>query len=143
MRILFTPPSEDEFKQLFLSSLLRKGGGLDDISIFQPKGIPYRRGSGVLSFISGVAKKILPFIWKAAKPSAKEFGSNVVRDVLNKKPLRQSLKKNGLKAVRKTGVRLIRGSGKVQKKRRNVVKKKKKKNKTAGQSNYISNIFDQ
>ena len=143
MRILFTPPSEDEFKQLFLSSPLRKGGGLDDISIFQPKGIPYRRGSGVLSFISGVAKKILPFIWKAAKPSAKEFGSNVVRDVLNKKPLRQSLKKNGLKAVRKTGVRLIRGSGKVQKKRRNVVKKKKKKNKTAGQSNYISNIFDQ
>ena len=143
MRILFTPPSENEFKQLFLSSPLRKGGGLDDISIFQPKGIPYRRGSGVLSFISGVAKKILPFIWKAAKPSAKEFGSNVVRDVLNKKPLRQSLKKNGLKAVRKTGVRLIRGSGKVQKKRRNVVKKKKKKNKTAGQSNYISNIFDQ
>ena len=141
MRILFTPPSENEFKQLFLSSPLRKGGGLDDISIFQPKGIPYRRGSGVLSFISGVAKKILPFIWKAAKPSAKEFGSNVVRDVLNKKPLRQSLKKNGLKAVRKTGVRLIRGSGKVQKKRRNMVKKKK--NKTAGQSNYISNIFDQ
>ena len=141
MRILFTPPSENEFKQLFLSSPLRKGGGLDDISIFQPKGIPYRRGSGVLSFISGVAKKILPFIWKAAKPSAKEFGSNVVRDVLNKKPLRHSLKKNGLKAVRKTGVRLIRGSGKVQKKRRNMVKKKK--NKTAGQSNYISNIFDQ
>ena len=129
MRILFTPPSENEFKQLFLSSPLRKGGGLDDISIFQPKGIPYRRGSGVLSFISGVAKKILPFIWKAAKPSAKEFGSNVVRDVLNKKPLRQSLKKNGLKAVRKTGVRLIRGSGKVQKKRRNVVKKKKKNTK--------------
>ena len=139
MRILFTPPSENEFKQLFLSSPLRKGGGLEDTAIFQPKGIPYRCGSGVLSFISGVAKKILPFIWKTAKPAAKEFGSNVDRDVLNKKALRRSLKKNGLKAVRKTGVRLIRGSGKVQKKRRNVVKKKMKK--TAGLSNYISNIF--
>ena len=143
MRILFTPPSEDEFKHLFLSSPLRKGGGLEDISVFQPKGIPHRRGSGILSFISGVAKKILPFLMKAAKPAAKEFGSSVVRDVLNKKPIRRSLKKNGLKALKKTGMRLIRGSGKVtktKKRRRTVKNNKKKKKNTRGK--YKRCIFD-
>ena len=74
MRIIFSPPSENDFKQLFLSSPLRKGGGLDDINIYQPRGIAHRRGSGILSFISGVAKRVLPFIIKAAKPSVKEFG---------------------------------------------------------------------
>ena len=88
MRVTFTPPSENDFKQLFLSSPLRKGAGLEDISIFQPKGIPYRRGSGLLSVISGVAKKILPFLMRMAKPATKEFGHSVVRDVICKKPIR-------------------------------------------------------
>ena len=127
MRITFTPPSESEFKQLFLSSPLKKGGGLDDINIFQPRGIPHRRGSGILSMLSGVAKKVLPFLIRAAKPAAREFGSSIVRDVIKKKPLRQSLKKNGIKALKKTGVRLIRGSGKIKKRRRKINKKMKKK----------------
>ena len=122
MRIAFTPPTEGEFKQLFLSEPLRKGGGLQDISIFAPKGLAHRRGSGVLSFISGVAKRILPFLIKAAKPAAKEFGSSLVKDVIRgKKPLRKVLKKNGLKALKKTGLRLINGAGK------NIKKKKRKR----------------
>ena len=113
MCIAFTPPTESEFKQLFLSSPLRKGGGLEDISIFTPKGLPYRRGAGVLSFISGVAKRILPFLFKAAKPAAQEFGASVIKDVIRgKQPIHKSLKKNGLKAIKKTGLRLIRGPGK-------------------------------
>ena len=132
MRIAFTPPSESEFKQVFLSpSILKKGAGLEDISVFTPKGIPYRRGSGILSFISGVAKRILPFIIKAAKPAAKEFGSSVVKDVIRgKQPIRKSLKKNGIKAIKKTGIRLIKGSG------RNIKKSKSKKRR------YIRDIFD-
>ena len=35
MRITFIPPSENEFKLLFTSSPLHKGGGLDAINIFQ------------------------------------------------------------------------------------------------------------
>ena len=131
MRVTFTPPSENEFKQLFLASPLKKGGGLEDINVFQPRGIPYRRGSGIFSILSGVAKRVLPFLIKATKPAAREFGSSVVKDILKKKPLRQSLKKNGIKALKKTGVRLVRGTGKVRKKRKNRHPK-----------NYKSCIFD-
>ena len=74
MRITFIPLSEDEFKLLSTSSPLHKGGGLDDINIFQPKQTflmqRSRRGGGILSFL---AKRVLPFIFKAAKPSAKTF----------------------------------------------------------------------
>ena len=141
MRVTFTPPSETEFKQLFLSSPLKKGGGLEDINIFQPRGIPHRRGSGIFSILTGVAKKVLPFLMKAAKPATREFGSSVVRDVLKKKSLRQSLKKNGIKALKKTGMRIVRGSGKVKKKKmRN--KNKKKKKRTSHSKGYKSCIFD-
>ena len=132
MRVAFIPPSENEFKHLFISAPLRKGGGLEDIAIFQPRGLANRRGSGILSFISGVAKRVLPFLIKAAKPAAREFGSAVVSGVINgKRPLRKSLKKNGIKAIKKTGLRLIRGSGKI--------KKKKKKKSTCG---YKRDIFE-
>ena len=140
MRVTFVPPSESEFKHLFLSSPLKKGGGLEDINIFRPQGIPHRRGSGIFSVISGVAKKILPFLMKAAKPAAQEFGSSVVRDVLRKKkPLRQSLKKNGLKALKKTGMRLVRGSGKIKKKKKTVPKNNSNNKKSKG---YKSCIFN-
>ena len=120
MRIVFIPPSENDFKHLFLSNPLRKGGGLEDINIFQPS-LGYRKGSGILSFISGVAKKVLPFLVKAAKPSVKEFGSAMVKDVIETRtPLQKSLKNNGINALKQTGMRLIRGTGRVD------VKKKKK-----------------
>ena len=140
MRIAFTPPTENEFKQLFLSSPLRKGGGLDDISVFQPKGLAYRRGSGILSFISGVAKRVLPFIIKAVKPTAKEFGSAVIKDVIaGDKPIRNSLKRNGVKALKQTGLRLIRGSGGVNKRLEGSGGKKKTKKRN---SRYKRDIFD-
>lgn len=145
MRITFVPPTENEFKQLFLATPLTKGGGLEDITIFHPKGVPYRRGAGILSFISGVAKRILPFIFKAAKPAAREFGSSVIKDVMEgKQPIRQSLKKNGIKALKQTGLRLIRGSGKIVKKKKNVPKNKKKRRrrkKGKGKCPYKSDIF--
>ena len=120
MRISFIPPSEYEFKVLFSSSPLHKGSGLDDISIFQPKRLHHsvgnRRGAGIFSFI---AKRVLPFIFKAAKPAAKQFVSSVVKDTIKgKKPLKQSLKKHGIKALKDTGLNLLSGSGKIMKKRR-------------------------
>ena len=138
MRIPFTPPSEYEFKVLFSSTPLHKGSGLDDISIFQPKrlhrSVGNRRGAGIFSFI---AKRVLPFIFKAAKPAAKQFVSSVVKDTIKvkgKKPLKQSLKKHGIKALKDTGLNLLSGSGKIMKKRR----KRRRKYKGRITSKYLT-----
>ena len=146
MRIAFIPPSETEFKSLFLSTPLRKGGGLDDINIYQPKYLPtnnrYRRGGGIFSFL---AKRVLPVIFRAAKPSAKVFAKSVMADALSgKKPLKKAIKEHGIKALKDTGLRLITGSGKIGKKYRknrklkSLIKKKKKKTSTG----YKRDIFD-
>ena len=112
MRISFIPPSEHDFKVLFSSTPLHKGGGLDNISVFQPRRSTHargnRRGGGIFSFI---AKRVLPFIFKAAKPSAKTFVSSVVKDAIKgKRPIKQSLKKHGIKALKDTGLKLLSGS---------------------------------
>ena len=154
MRIVFTPPSEEEFKQLFLSVPLRKGGGVEDISVFQPH-LPYsqrynRKGAEFFSFISGIAKRVLPFLFKAAKPAAKEFGSAIVNDVIKGNvPIKQSLKKHGIKALKDTSLRLFKGSGRITKRKKRGVKKRKKKikkkcirkNKKKTRTEYKSDIF--
>ena len=160
MRISCNPPSEYEFKVLFSSSPLHKGSGLDDISIFQPKrlhrSVGNRKDGGIFSFI---AKRVLPFIFKAAKPAAKQFVSSVVKDTIKgKKPLKQSLKKHGIKALKDTGLNLLSGSGKIIKKRRkrrgkykgritskyltiNKRKKKKNSNNRKTRRRYKNDIF--
>ena len=143
MRVAFAPPSENDFKHLFSVLPLRKGAGFSDISIFQPRGVRLRRGAGVLSFLTGVAKRVLPFLTRAAKPAAREFGSAIIKDIIEKKkPIRRSLKKNGIKALKKTGLRLIRGSGKVNKKAGKKKRKKKKKKKKNNPCGYKKDIFD-
>ena len=120
MRISFIPPSEHEFKILFSSTPLQKGGGLDDINIFQPKTFSRlsgsRRGGGIFSFI---ARKVLPFIFKAAKPAAKTFVSSVVKDTIkSKKPLKELVKKHGVRALKETGLNMLSGAGKGRNKRK-------------------------
>ena len=160
MRVIFTPPTEAEFTKLLGTLTLKKGGGLDDITIFQPYSTSLRgrqRGGGFFSFISGVAKRVLPFLFKAAKPAVKEFGSSVVQDIIKGDvPIKKSLKKHGIRALKNTGERLIKGSGKIKKKQKtNVSKKlkktlkkiktetskKKKKRKTSTSRDYKRDIF--
>ena len=122
MRVTFIPPTEDDFKKLFLSQPLRKGGGLEDISVFYPG---RRRGGSILSAISGVAKKVIPFLFRAVSPSAKEFGRAVITDMITeKRPLRDSLKRHGIRAAKSAGLRILNGSGRVRSK---LIRKKKKK----------------
>ena len=129
MRISFIPPSEHDFK--VISSIpLHKGASLDDI--FQPRRSSHargnRRGGGIFSFI---AKRVLPFIFEAAKPSAKTFVSSVIKDTIKgKRPTKQSIKKHGIKALKDTGLKLLSGSGKIIKKKKKKKKKKNKKGKT-------------
>ena len=73
-----------------------------------------------------------------------------------KTPIKKSIKRHGIKALKDTGLKLISGSGKVQKKRRrkrfitrNSIKKKsrrmkRKKNKTKKKTcrRYKKDIFD-
>ena len=159
MRISFIHPSEYEFKVLFSAAPLHKGSGLDDINIFQPKRFYHtpgnRRGGGIFSFI---AKRVLPFIFRAAKPSAKEFVSSVVKDTIKgKRPIKQFIKKHGIKALKVTGLKLLSGSGKITKQRKKRRKykgrilskylrknnKRKKKNvkTTKSRRRYKSDIF--
>ena len=139
MRISFIPPSEEEFKILFFSTPLHKGAGFDDISIYQPKSFSHhsrnRRGGGIFSFI---ARSVLPFVFKAAKPAAKTFLSSVVKDTITrKKTFKESVKKHGLKALKDTGLNILNGADKTRKKKKSNTKgttyikyfnKKKKKN---------------
>ena len=112
-----------------------------------------RRDSGIFSFI---AKRVLPFIFRAAKPSAKEFVSSVVKDTIKGKiPIKQSIKKHGIKALKDTGLKLLSGSGKITKKKKKrrkykgrIVskhlrkkKKKKKTKKTKKRRRYKNDIF--
>ena len=80
-----------------------------------------RRGGRIFSFST---KRVLPFIFKAVKPSAKTFVSSVIKDAIKgKRPIKHSIKKNGIKALRDTELKLLSRCGKIRKK-----KKKKKKN---------------
>ena len=146
MRVTFIPPSEHDFKRIFLSIPLRKGGAIEDINVFQSS-LGRRKGSGILSFISGIAKKVLPFLVNAAKPSVKEFGTSVVKDMIEgNTPLRKSLKSNGMKALQQTGLRLIRGRGRVNVKNTNIKKRIKKntnkKNNKNPSRKYKRDIFE-
>ena len=148
MRIFFIPPSKYEFKVLFSSVPLHKGAGLDNISVFQPRRTSHargnRRGAGIFSFI---AKRVLPFIFKAAKPSSKTFVSSVVKDAIKgKRPIKQSVKKHGIKALKHTGLKLLSRSGKIRKKKnrkkKTVLKHlKKSKKKTKSRRGYKKDIF--
>ena len=147
MRIVFIPPSEDDFKSLFLSTPLHKGGGLSDINIFQPRQHTIsprsRKGGGIFSFL---AKKVLPFIIKAVKPSAKTFATSVLKDVITgKTPIKQSIKKHGIKAVKETGMKMLTGSGRIIKKKKSkqvlkTLRSRVKKKYSAGR--YKKDIFD-
>ena len=109
MRLIFIPPNENEFRKLFMSNPLRKGGGYEDISIFQPSPA-YAKGGGIFSTLTGIAKKALPFLIKNVAPSVKEFGKDVLQDmVTGETGFTRSLKKRGIKAIKNTGERMLKG----------------------------------
>lgn len=157
MRVLFAPPSEAELKKLFLSDpLLRRGAGFEDISVFYPG---RRRGSGIFSTISGIARKVLPFLFNAAKPSVNEFGRSVLSDMVNNGlPLKESLKRNGIRALKTTGQRILSGTGRRRRRtrRRKTVKRlvrrssvggkkkrrKRKDTRVKSRSTYNKDVYD-
>ena len=121
MRVLFIPPSEGDFKKL-LDGNIRQGGGVSDISVFSPT---VRRGGGIFSTI---ARRVLPFLFRNIAPAATEFGKKVVSDVITRKrPLKHSVKKRGIQALKRVGKNILSGSGRVIKKKNKKKKRSKKK----------------
>ena len=129
------PPSEAEFRRLFTTTPLKRGGAINDISVFNPP-ISYRRGGGVLSALSGIARRVFPFIVKTMKPMAKQFGTSVINDVISgKRDFKTSVKKHGVRALKKTGSQFLKKSSKVDKQKRRISKTKRGKG-------YKRSVFD-
>ena len=113
LRVVFFPPSEVEFEKLLGRDSFKNGGGLSDISIFQPR----KRGGGILSSLSGIARKVFPFLMKSLKQPVKEFGASALGDVISKKRnFKESVKRHGLKAIKRSGKNMVKYSdGRVRK----------------------------
>lgn len=108
MRVVFEPPTEDEFIELFL---LKKGGSLQDIRVYTPQLHP--RGGGLFSVLGGLLRKAAPFLLKTFAPAAVEFGKGVLDDVGSRRePLKQSVKRRGVDALRNVGKKLVGGGTK-------------------------------
>ena len=112
-RVPFYPPSERDFMRLMRSEdslVTRRGGGLDDISVYRPPSY-YRKGGGIFSFLANVGRKAIPFISKIAKPALLDFASNVIGDLKDGGDLKASVRSRGISALKNVGSRAMRGGG--------------------------------
>ena len=67
------------------------GGGVGPVFV----GSPYQRGHGIGNFLSSLFRTVFPLFKSGAKAVGKEAlnaGFGVLRDQINRKPLKQSLK---------------------------------------------------
>ena len=120
MRVVFEPPTEEEFIELFFFT--PQGGSLKDITVYSP------RGGGLFSVLGGLLRKAAPFLMKTIAPAAVEFGKGVLDDVVGREPFKQSLKKRGLDALRGVGKKLVEGGGGGRRRKEIRRNKKRKKN---------------
>ena len=123
--IAFKVLTEQEFNSISNSfSPIISGQGQGDINIFR-RYRPNRltRGEGLLSILSQVGKRALPFLKEWVLPSAKEYGKNVLSDVIGGKTLKSSLKSRGKESLQNLGQKIVKGRG--SKKRMAVMKRKR------------------
>ena len=127
--IAFKTLSEQDFNALSNSfSPIISGHGQGDINIFRRyRNNKLARGRGLWSILSQVGRKALPFLKEWVLPSAKEYGKNVLSDVMAGRALKSSLKTRGKESLKNIGSRIMTGKG--SKKRRNrlstLIKRKK------------------
>ena len=92
MRATFHPLARREFDTLFLERQTQ-GSGLDYIRIFLPPPVPRgRRGGGIFTVLSGLAKKAVPFLLRNVAPEAIQMGKDVLGDVLEGHRFHESVK---------------------------------------------------
>ena len=111
--IAFKTLSEQEFNVLSNSfSPIISGQGQGDINIFRRfRSNRLSRGRGLLSILSQIGRKALPFLKEWVLPSAKEYGKNVLSDVMAGRALKSSLKSRGKESIQNIGQRIMKGKG--------------------------------
>ena len=124
--IAFKTLSEQEFNSISNSfSPIISGQGQGDINIFR-RYRPNRltRGQGLLSILSQIGKRALPFLKEWVLPSAKEYGKNFLSDVIGGKTFKSSLKSRGKESLQNLRQRIVKGRG--SKKRMTLMRRKKR-----------------
>ena len=108
--IAFKTLSEQEFNSISNSfSPIISGHGQGDINVFRRyKPNRVTRGQGLLSILSQIGKRALPFLKEWVLPSAKEYGKNVLSDVIGGKTLKSSLKSRGKESLQNLGQRIVK-----------------------------------
>ena len=125
--IAFKTLSEQEFNSISNSfSPIISGQGQGDINIFRRnRHNGLARGHGLLSILSQIGRKALPFLKEWVLPSAKEYGKNVLSDVISGKTLKSSLKTRGKESLQNIGQRFMKGQGSKRRKLSALMRKKK------------------
>lgn len=146
-RVVFYPPTENEFKTLLSSLPSSIGGSLSDIQTvkFAPPSRHHQRGAGFFSTIANIAKTAMPFLFRTFAPSALKFTRDVIDDVSGgDRNLKGVLKKRGFEALRGVGSRIMKGGKKRKHKRtpKDAKRKKKKIKKGRGCKGSTKDVFD-
>ena len=99
-RIVYVPINDKVWQQYYQEQARQIGHGL-----FGYQGTQFQRGNGLGSFFGRLFRAILPVAKTVGKSALKSvakqavnFGSNVVGDLVEGQPVKQSLKKRGLQA---------------------------------------------
>lgn len=112
MRTVYITPSVQEFETILAGGFrLSRGGKLDDIRYLRNPHT-YQRGSGILSFLSGIARKTIPFLFQHVLPEAGTLFKNVSADLNQGRSLKNALKRHGTTALKNVGKRVIGGKNK-------------------------------
>ena len=142
MRVSFIEPSVEDFSLLFEDKGLKRGGAIEDISVFTN---PRRglNGGGLFSLLSGLVKRVAPVVKRIIMPSALEFGQNILSDLqTGKSDIKSALKERGMQALKSTGRRFLTGRGSRKRKRKAVKNKRKKTKRLKTKNEAYKDVFD-
>lgn len=148
-RVLFTPPSEDEYASLLGHLPYSTGSGLANIKVAKfpiPTTRYHQRGGGLFGTLANLAKTAAPFLFRAIAPSAMQFTQDVIKDVSSgDRGVKDALRKRGVEALKGVGSRLMKGGKRsrqtITRKNKNKKSNRKRKKKNVCGKN-IRDIFN-
>ena len=105
MRVPYIEPSLVHFDTIFSPSN-SVGGGINDINVYQ------QRGGSLFGVLGRVFKKALPFLKSLIFPEVGNFTKNIVDDMKQNVPFKQSVRKNVIKSGKNVGRKIMYGGTK-------------------------------
>ena len=107
MRVPYVHPSSHHFDEAFGVNF--RGGSLSDIKIH--RNINNQRGGNLFGILGRSIKRAIPFIKSLILPELGNFTKNVMEDISQNIPPKQSIKSNLKKSVKNVGKKILRGGG--------------------------------